>query len=129
MVKKLEEPLSQVRGWVNGRIAIAIARSYSRMIAELVSPVPCGTGNWIGTRDRASSRRNKSRARIILRAHLRNCFLRLHDPVLPPLVCSSCTRYPWLQTRENIRGPDHVCFRHSGRRKKYIDAKNREFCL
>ena len=32
MVEKLEEPISHVRGWVNGRIAVAVARSYSRMI-------------------------------------------------------------------------------------------------
>ena len=30
--EKREEPLSQVQGWVNGCIAIAVARSYSRMI-------------------------------------------------------------------------------------------------
>ena len=41
MVEKMEEPLSQVRKWVNGRIAIAVARSYSRMIrgARLPSPL------------------------------------------------------------------------------------------
>ena len=39
--KREEEPLSQVRGWVNGRIAIAVSRSYSRMIrgARLPSPL------------------------------------------------------------------------------------------
>ena len=29
---KIEEPLSQVRGWVNVRIAITVARLYSHMI-------------------------------------------------------------------------------------------------
>ena len=32
MAEKLEEPTSHVRGWVNGLIAIAVARYYSRMI-------------------------------------------------------------------------------------------------
>ena len=32
IVKKLEEPLSQVSGWVNCWITIAVARSYSHMI-------------------------------------------------------------------------------------------------
>ena len=41
MVYKREEPLLQVRGWVNGRIDIAVVRSYSRMIcgARLPSPL------------------------------------------------------------------------------------------
>ena len=38
MAEKREEPLSQVRGWVNGRIAIVIVRSYSQMIR--VSQLP-----------------------------------------------------------------------------------------
>ena len=33
----LEEPLSQVRGWVNGRIAIAVVRSHYRMILHFSS--------------------------------------------------------------------------------------------
>ena len=32
MAEKRVETLSQARGWVNGQIAIAVARSYSRMI-------------------------------------------------------------------------------------------------
>ena len=32
MEAKVDEPISHVRGWVNGRIAIAVARSYSCMI-------------------------------------------------------------------------------------------------
>ena len=32
MTEKLEEPISHVRGWVNGEITIAVVRSYSRMI-------------------------------------------------------------------------------------------------
>ena len=38
--EKMEEHLSQVRGWVNGRIAIAVARSYSQMICEYRLPSP-----------------------------------------------------------------------------------------
>ena len=37
---KREEPLSQVRVCVNGHIAIAIARSYSRMICRARPPSP-----------------------------------------------------------------------------------------
>ena len=40
MAEKMEEPLLQVQGWVNGQIVIDIARSYSQMIrgAGLTSP-------------------------------------------------------------------------------------------
>ena len=34
MTEKRGETLLQVKGWVNGRIAIAVARSYSRMICR-----------------------------------------------------------------------------------------------
>ena len=40
MADKREEPLSQVRGWVNRRIAIDVARSYSRMICGAWLPSP-----------------------------------------------------------------------------------------
>ena len=40
MAEKREEPLSQVRGWVNGLIAIAVARSYSQMISGARLPSP-----------------------------------------------------------------------------------------
>ena len=40
IVTKLEEPLSQVHSWVNVWIAIAIARSYSRMIRIYCLPSP-----------------------------------------------------------------------------------------
>ena len=48
MVEKQEEPLSQVRDWVNGRMAIAVARSYSRMIrrAQLPSPLQEEEPDW-----------------------------------------------------------------------------------
>ena len=41
MVAKLKEPISHVHGWFNGQIAIAVARSYSRMIhgTHLSSPL------------------------------------------------------------------------------------------
>ena len=41
MSARRAKPLSQVRGWVNGRIAIAVVKSYSRMIrgARLPSPL------------------------------------------------------------------------------------------
>ena len=32
MAAKMDEPISHVRGWINDRIAIAVERSYSRMI-------------------------------------------------------------------------------------------------
>ena len=41
MEAKMDEPISHVQGWLNCWIAIAIARSYSRMIcrARLYSPL------------------------------------------------------------------------------------------
>ena len=38
MTKKLKDPLSHVRGWVNGRIETAVTRSYSRMICGACLP-------------------------------------------------------------------------------------------
>ena len=32
MAEKMEEPILQVRGWVNGKIVIAVAMSYSQII-------------------------------------------------------------------------------------------------
>ena len=32
MAAKMEEPVSQVKDWVNGRISIVVARLYSRML-------------------------------------------------------------------------------------------------
>ena len=48
MEEKREEPLPQVRGWVNGRIAIAVSRSYSQMIcgARLPSPLRERETGW-----------------------------------------------------------------------------------
>ena len=48
MADKRQEPLLQVRGWVNRRILIAIARSYSRMIrgARLPSPLQERDPGW-----------------------------------------------------------------------------------
>ena len=40
MSEKREEPLLQVRGWVNGRITITVAMSYSRMIRKACLPSP-----------------------------------------------------------------------------------------
>ena len=36
---KIEEPLSQVRGWVNGQTAIVVTRLYSRMIRRARLPI------------------------------------------------------------------------------------------
>ena len=38
MAEKMEESLSQIRRWVNGRITIAVARSYSQMIRRTRLP-------------------------------------------------------------------------------------------
>ena len=48
MVEKSEEPLSQVREWVNRRIAIAVVRSYSQMIrgSRLPSPLREQEPDW-----------------------------------------------------------------------------------
>ena len=32
MAAKIDEPISQIKGWVNGRIEIGFTRSYSRLI-------------------------------------------------------------------------------------------------
>ena len=56
--------------------------------ADLVSPSPCRTGNRTGTRDWASDWRNKSRGRIILRAHP-------HKKNSPP----AWTRHPLPRSR------------------------------
>ena len=40
MSEKMEEPLLQVRGWLNGHIVIAVARSYSWMIRRDRLPSP-----------------------------------------------------------------------------------------
>ena len=48
MAEKREELLLQVRGWLNGRIAIAVARSYSQIIhgARLPSPLQEREPDW-----------------------------------------------------------------------------------
>ena len=48
MEDKLKEPISQVRGWVNGRIAIVVACLYSRMISVdcLPSPIQYQDPDW-----------------------------------------------------------------------------------
>ena len=40
MEMKREEPVLQIRGWVNGCITIAVARSYSQMIHGSWLPSP-----------------------------------------------------------------------------------------
>ena len=40
LMKKIEEPLSKLRGWVNGQIAIMAARLYSNMIFVACLPSP-----------------------------------------------------------------------------------------
>ena len=85
MAEKLEEPISHVHGWVNSRIAIAVARLYSPMIRGDRLPItPPGPSIQTGTQDRASDRRNKLHVRIITHAHLRKSFLRQRSPALPP---------------------------------------------
>ena len=48
MAAKIEEPILHVRGWVNGRIAIKVGRSYSHMIrgARLPSPLRYRYPDW-----------------------------------------------------------------------------------
>ena len=40
IAEKREEPRLQVQGWVNGRIAIAVAKLYSQMIRVAWLPSP-----------------------------------------------------------------------------------------
>ena len=44
----MDEPISHVRGWINGRIAITVVRSYSHMIcgARLPSPLRDREPDW-----------------------------------------------------------------------------------
>ena len=48
MAEKREEPILQVRGWLNGKITISIARSYSQMIrgARIPSPLQEQEPGW-----------------------------------------------------------------------------------
>ena len=48
MAVEMDEPILHVRGWINGRIATAVARSYSRMIcgAQLPSPLRDREPDW-----------------------------------------------------------------------------------
>ena len=48
MAAILEEPISHVRGWVNGQIEIAAAKLYSRMIRgdRLPSPLRDQEPDW-----------------------------------------------------------------------------------
>ena len=48
MAAKMDEPISHVLGWINGRIIIAVVRSYSRMIrvAQLPSPMRDREPDW-----------------------------------------------------------------------------------
>ena len=40
MAEKMDEPILHVRGWINGRIEIAVERLYSRMIRVYRLPSP-----------------------------------------------------------------------------------------
>ena len=120
VAEKLEEPISHLRGWFNGRISIAVVRLYSLMIRGACLPVPL--------RDREpdwDSVSGLGLAQYIMRqnnfAHTHaQFFFHLHDPALPPPSSAHCACYHWLRTRDNIWGPDHIRSCHSGRRKKYI---------
>ena len=48
MAAKMDEPISHVRGWVNGPIVIVVARSYSGMIrgACITSPLQDREPDW-----------------------------------------------------------------------------------
>ena len=48
MAAKMDETISHVRGWINGRIRIAVAISYSRMIrgARLHCPLQDWEPDW-----------------------------------------------------------------------------------
>ena len=82
---------------------------------DIVSPVLCGTGIRARIQDPVSDRCNKLRSRIIPRSHPAKNIFHLHELALPP---------PCPQTRGNIRVPNHIHYRHSGRRKKDVGVKN-----
>ena len=43
MAAKMDEPISHITGWVNGWIAIVVARSYYRVLRRALSPSPLRT--------------------------------------------------------------------------------------
>ena len=43
MAAKMEEPILRVKGWVNGRLEIAVTRSYSQMLRRAQVPIPLRT--------------------------------------------------------------------------------------
>ena len=48
MAAKMDEPILHVKGWVNGRIAITVTRSYSRVLrgARVPSPLRTQEPDW-----------------------------------------------------------------------------------
>ena len=48
VAEKIDEPISHVQGWINGRITIAFARSYSQIIHRdrLPSPLQDWDPEW-----------------------------------------------------------------------------------
>ena len=48
MAKKMEEPISHIQGWFNGRIEIVVARLYSQMLcrAQVSSPLRTQEPYW-----------------------------------------------------------------------------------
>ena len=115
MAEKMDELISHVWGWINGRLPITVERSYYRMIRGSRLPSPLRDREPTGTQNRASSWRNKLHVGIIPHAHPQTIICHPREPSLPPLVCAPHALSPWPRT-ETIYG---------GRRRKYIDVKSR----
>ena len=87
---------------------------------EIVSSVPCSTGNQTGTRDWASAWCNKACARIISLAHPCKCIWRLHDPGPPPLICTFSSRSTWPRNIDDIWGTTHISCRGIGIQREIL---------
>ena len=123
--KKPEETLSQLRGWVNGRIEIVVVRFYSRIIhrACLTSPLWDQEPHWYPVS-------GLRLAQLIVRQNnfARTPAQKVSPPAWPrpPLPWSCIMRVLSLtMDLKNIWGPDHLRLRQSGIRKKYIGIKTR----
>ena len=125
---KMEEPISYMRGWVNGRITIAVTISYSRMIRGARLPIPLGTGSRTGNRVWVWDWRNKSRARIVSCTPAQNSFVSCPTSHFPPFLDRAMRARLHMDDRQ--RQPPEAQTRAmmaKKRRRKGIGVKSWEF--
>ena len=103
MSGKIEEPILHVRGWINGRISIAVAWSYSCMIWDTCLPSPLWYREPNGNQVWPWDWRNKSRSIIVSRTPVQKSFISLPTSHFPPSLSQSRnmqmphTEYGWNQ--------------------------------